>query len=891
MTAIRHTLQRDVFLPNDERLIGFVHVTKTGKRKKVSFLCATVTTDVPALVSIQKVKKVDKDNYKKRQSWNLTELRLVDGKDSIIEIPDFDLHFDKCYRWIASNPAEKNSFIATLWKLTQRYMKQLKKTEFVNINEALLEEFTPVVDQSRAQQSEDDLGPGDDYQMLAAREEADLERMMAECEFAIGNAEAFVEQLANDLSVLDGANIHSIIESQQEVARLMHVLDESLLEVNKLESNLDEYDRMLEGVRVHMEIMEQKDSMIQIQSQNHSKLIDQLRTIISRLDMPHHHKMALLDSVIATPKGILDCTEATLCLQEKMEAEMHAGLSKLRALTDQRELLTNLQEKFAQRLAIHLNNIFVQQGSSTGDTLSVQSGRLSLPKHYSFHRDLIPYPELMQWLKKADYTSFKLLSKNYTKSLHRLYDHEISEFFEHAKQALLSKTRNTLDPKKFGFGGKEKLHGSTGDLAKAVLKGKGQEFQGSEAELTDRQRFDMVFTQILNEVAPMCQAEQDFCAKFFGLGSDTDFMTAPSAPRHTEHGSTPGGKDFVMEELMATVEVGMLGRHKKEDKKTTVLPNSDMRAVMSDLFQSLEPELKNFISFAERMDNFFSVYMLVRIGYQVMASPSKQSSSYLRMVLANCLIEVKRNFDKYIDSITTSIKETKLSKKSKCGILSFVKEFEQFAEQAETVFKGSDRRGDLDKAYTKLIAAQFSAIHKIALEHQKTPSDVVIFENFHHLHATLSRLKITCLETERKEAKQKYNDHLEAYIRVSLGRPMDKLNNFFEGIQVLVSQGVKEEEVGYQMAFNKQELRKVIREYPGKEVRRGLDNLYRKMEKTLCEEENLMQVAWHLMQDEFIHQYKHFEDLIHRCYPGANVTLDFKVQDLLQFFSEIAQSH
>ena len=44
----------------------------------------SVTTDVPALVSIQKVKKVDKDNYKKRQSWNLTELRLVDGKDSII---------------------------------------------------------------------------------------------------------------------------------------------------------------------------------------------------------------------------------------------------------------------------------------------------------------------------------------------------------------------------------------------------------------------------------------------------------------------------------------------------------------------------------------------------------------------------------------------------------------------------------------------------------------------------------------------------------------------------------------------------------------------------------------------------------------------------------------
>ena len=76
-----------------------------------------------------------------------------------------------------------------------------------------------------------------------------------------------------------------------------------------------------------MEIMEQKDSMIQIQSQNHSKLIDQLRNIISRLDMPHQYKMALLDSDLATPKGILDCTEATMCLQEKMEAELHTGIN------------------------------------------------------------------------------------------------------------------------------------------------------------------------------------------------------------------------------------------------------------------------------------------------------------------------------------------------------------------------------------------------------------------------------------------------------------------------------------------------------------------------------------------------------------------------------------
>ena len=67
--------------------------------------------------------------------------------------------------------------------------------------------------------------------------------------------------------------------------------------------------------------------------------------------------------------------------------------------------------------------------------------------------------------------------------------------------------------------------------------------------------------------------------------------------------------------------------------------------------------------------------------------------------------------------------------------------------------------------------------------------------------------------------------------------------HFFEGVEARVAQGVREEEVSYQLAFNKQELRKVIKEYPGKEVKKGLDNLYKKVDKHLCEEESLLQVS------------------------------------------------
>ncbi len=74
-------------------------------------------------------------------------------------------------------------------------------------------------------------------------------------------------------------------------------------------------------------------------------------------------------------------------------------------------------------------------------------------------------------------------------------------------------------------------------------------------------------------------------------------------------------------------------------------------------------------------------------------------------------------------------------------------------------------------------------------------------------------------------------------------------------------------------------------------MKKNLEHLYRKVEKHLCEEENLLQVVWHSMQDEFLKQYKHFDQLITKCYPGAGITLEFTISDLLTYFSDIAQSH
>jgi len=56
------------------------------------------------------------------------------------------------------------------------------------------------------QQSEEMVGltADSDWHALSQKEEADLDTIMSQCEFAISNAEKFADQLSRDLSVLDG---------------------------------------------------------------------------------------------------------------------------------------------------------------------------------------------------------------------------------------------------------------------------------------------------------------------------------------------------------------------------------------------------------------------------------------------------------------------------------------------------------------------------------------------------------------------------------------------------------------------------------------------------------------------------------------------------------------
>ncbi|KAG1710456.1 Exocyst complex component 1 [Nymphon striatum] len=921
MAAIRHSLHRDVFQPNDERLIGVVCVAKASKKKKTSFLCATVTIEKPIQATIYQVKKSDKDNYKKRLQWPLRELKTVDGKSVTKETAEFDLHFDRCYKWIASSVQERDAFISCLWKLCHRYLLR-QKPNFTNVPENLLEECIQVSESAAATSGvgENGIAEVEDYEALSAREEEDLVKLMSQTQCSISNAEIFTEQLSRDLSVLDGTNVHTMMASEEGVERLMQMLQVAIDEATKIEDKLDSYDELLKNVRDNILMMEEKDSLIHVQNLNNQRLMEELENlivsilstrqgstkwkdycccwefgnevkasnpeidvsmlrsdheeadtgvilhcinlvadhIVSQLDLSHKHQVALIDGDLVNPTGIVECITAAKALHEAMNAQIHPSLLKMAAVQEQLKLFEKFKMKFAQRVSRHLNNLFIHLGHDPGDTLSLHASELTLPKHNSCHRELKTYSELMAWLKIADSNSYNHLSKTYTASLKKLYEREIKDFFETARIILTNKS--SVDKKGKASSSSQDLSSRANTKVRASLLGNESEHFGSELDINDKQKFDRLFEQMLSELEPVCLSEQKFCVVFFCLGCDMSSSMMIVGGQLSS--ASPFSKSNSEEHITAS--------KKAADKQVS----EGLRKMMGELFSALEPELLRFVDQFDKVDGFYSMYSLVRLSQHVMSA--QDTGSFLSMTFANALVQAKRNFDKFMQVQIRSVEDAKASKKSKCGIIPFVSNFEDFATQAETVFKTSDRRTDLDKWYKQLIGAMFDSIPRIAAEHLKTPREV---------------LKVSCLETEKKEAKQKYTDSLQAYVTLYFGRPLEKLNTFFEGVQTKVAQGVKEDEIGYQLAFSKQELRKVIKEYPGKEVRKGLDSLYKKVEKHLSDEGNLLQVVWRSMLEEFIAQYKYIESLIERCYPGSMIALEFTIDDILTFFSDIARSH
>ncbi|XP_064184346.1 exocyst complex component 1-like isoform X1 [Anguilla rostrata] len=853
--SLRSDLQRDIFTPQKERLLAVSSVWKASKKKKEAILCAAVSLNSWGTVSLATVKGL-RGNYKLSSRWSATELSLVDGKDAVKETAEFHLHLDKVYQWETSSPLEKRAFVACLWKINQRYLQE--RVKFVNISPDILDEVLPWQHCRVSEEQEEEEEEG--FQELTAREAASVQQLMEESELAMSDAEAFSQALHTSLANMDQENVQAMMASESQAGQLLCLVDEALEELGHIEEALSQHDRQLRSVQRQMENLYTYGALLQHVDHNRRQLRTELCHLVDGLTLSEDHLRVLTEGDLEDKEQVKACARAVTALSQCSKTPLTAGQRRLQGVAEQLIRFESVRQIFEQRLTQQINNAVMQQ-CSQGLVKEPQREGETLLKTAKFHKQLLEYTPLMSWLRESSPQVFQQLIQVYAENIGKLFDKQMKDFFDAARLQLL--------------GSKETKKAGT---VPCMVR----DSSGGFVPLRPDRRASRVLQQVLIQLESVCVAEQEFLTAFFSLDSGPK-IEFPA-----------GRRGSAIDQAQICAELRQKRRPHSWGRFSVGAgppePWFEGRDCVRAVLGPAETRLWSLLSHCEEEEPL-SFLSLLKIAQQCLTRQRHNPAASFCCSLLQCAIQhSQRSLCKYTESLCREMESVRGLKKARAGILPFVPRLEEFVTEGQTVLGGSEQRWGLDKAYARLFTTAFQTLDSLPGQSSRCSPLVVKLPNFHRLAGFLGRVGLPQLAPLREEVKERMALLVREYVRSHLGQPLGRLSDFLDGVRGCLAHGVREEEVCFQLAYSKQELRKLTAQHSGQEVQRTLEVLHKKMGRELSEDPALLQVVWRDMQQDFVAQCRGFESIVGRCYPGAGVSLEFGEQDLQQFFRAISEN-
>ncbi|KAJ3040279.1 hypothetical protein HK097_002606 [Rhizophlyctis rosea] len=414
-------------------------------------------------------------------------------------------------------------------------------------------------------------------------------------------------------------------------------------------------------------------------------------------------------------------------------------------------------------------------------------------------------------------------------------------------------------------------------------------------------------------LVPVMIREQNFISDLFSLNAKTKGMvsstmdlSSPSTPSPVNPLS-PLTPTTAPPTTLKLIKEWQSALDRPREAIKDVKAHKRVHELVEGLFSDVRDEMLVMTESALKGDPTFAVSMMVRLeSYLDDLKPT--GHTFIVALFEGVYGKLKGIFEKFVDEQMKAIDETKVTSKKRSGILSFIRTFPRFVDRIERYlpsYEGPTRQM-ADKAYSQIVAKMFEALEEVGQQvaanntETKGGSDdkeflnihILNVENMHHLHTSLRPLKVPSLNPATKQSKQIYEDHLSEYCKVVIRKPLGKLYDFFEGVDALIKAGQSApEEVAYNISFNKSAAKDVVKKYPGKEIKKGLESLYKRVDKHFPDEEGLLQVVWRGIQEEFMKRTQRYEDILKQCYRESGIRLDFSMEELLGYFSELARAH
>ncbi|KAI8900951.1 exocyst complex component Sec3-domain-containing protein [Globomyces pollinis-pini] len=758
----------------------------------------------------------------------------------------------------------------------------------------------------------------------------DLDEILADFNWnASGDASALEARLITELQALESANVHCIIQSESQAAVVGEHIEKSLGELLQIENWLGHYTGLLEKMGKDVHQIEAQNKGMQVIIHNQKELLRELESFLASLRVPAYILEVLKNEPLDSPDGLRECEKAVEKIMSVIKWK-NDELGAMAAVNERISLLQGHNVEFASRLYNFLTGFFNNQAEIyLNDKNRVsQRNALKLFGHENMELRLYKFKKLLLWLKETDSRKHLDLQMSYVKEISRTYKKEISDFLEMLKTLHIKKP--SVEEKDYLFLGLghmtvssaattafktaiavtdkttggikhkfenwrvKKLKNMTGivndddddDTSSKPGQLKRNESNSSFGEDDQRMTPDEALGHALLKIMAILVREQNFMTDFFALLKSNVDTTLKDKEENLDE-----------EQIIQNWQMNLSqSRPAFKDPKA----EKQIRELMESVFSYCRDMLQQVVDDVVKHEASYAVGMMVHIEYHLKEF-QKTSNSFSISLLEALLRKVSVVFEKFVADQIKAIEETRVESKKRTGILPFIRVFPRFVDRMERMLSNWDgmTRKQVDKAYEKLIKTIFECLEAEVQQFDgdtKSTSDeflnvhIMNVENMHHFHSEVRVRKVPGLDMFVKQAKALYDHNLDSYCKVVIRKPLGKLLEFFEGVEGLLKTGPADE-VSFHVQFSKNALKDVIKKYPGKEIKKGLEALYKRVDKHFSEEVGLLQVIWRGIQEEFTRQLRKYEELIAKCYPEISIRLDFTMDELLGYFSELAQAH
>ncbi|KAG6911564.1 hypothetical protein DXG01_011866 [Tephrocybe rancida] len=695
-----------------------------------------------------------------------------------------------------------------------------------------------------------------------------------------GAADLIEARLLDELTALEKANIHSFLEFDDRIGIVLKHLDEAVSELDNMDSLVSSYKIHLNTVSDDILYIQSQNRGLQVQTQNQRALLAELENLLQTVNVDQKSLVTLTQESLEKPQSMERLEEAAAQLYKALQAGRD---------TDMAATMERLQEyrthnvQFCKRMFDFLSIMFTAQSTLLlGDTNGVNpaTGRAkpTLASHEELEAYLGRFAGLMLYLKEMDESVYAKLCAAYFSVASGLHSAQMKTMFstyiafvkkapEEGQEHSFSSTPTTVSK---GTAGMRRA----GTIIRSPIEGRNRDREKvPDGDL----RASEVFGLVLEQIAPAIYRENDFI---------TDFLQINEAG------------------LTFADYMGLDNYFRRQATRAAGLSQSTLkliRGAMDLIFGFLPAELKVWLDTVLGKDKM-EVIGIIACLERFFVDADDRGNQSLVTILEKQHVRLKGIFERHVKEQITDIEQTKLSSKKRQGVAHFVKHFPTYVGRVENQLIGADGleiRASVDAAYERIVQSIFDSLKQMAKmdgegeDKGQLNYHVILIENMHHFVAETSTLEVGSVNVFCRRAEVIYDENLSAYIKIVLRRPFARIIDYFEGIERLLKTTAPTE-VASNNIYNKNALRKVVREYNSKDLRKHVDALFVRIGKHFAEasgkttsEESggiipgtVLVGVWKACEEELLRITDLFSKRISQCYTDTGMTLEYSAADV-----------